>query len=1546
MTCLSIAMRELYFRISVLILTCWSTGSYGQLGPGGVSVETGTLNGCGGSAESTCGVWLDASTLTSIANGDNVTNWPDVSTSADCDNATVPGGALPPIYRNDPSGTINGLPTITFADGKYFVLSSSDDLNTTRVTYDKMVFLAFRTSEDVNTKQTVYEEGGTVRGFNIMIDDGLVIVGAYDKQVDNDGGVSGNSDNTPAWGYSYVSRTIQPNTTYILTAQFKATTPGVIGNNANYFLRGWLNGVSFGGPGALVSDGSFSGFPGNNQVGSLFDHPNPCGVGAVNDDTVDREQVVNNGSGSWPFKGKLAELCYYKDETSETQRIIIENYLASKYVANIVQNDFYSYEFLYGKDLIGVGRIVNPESHNLSQGRNPFRISAQTLSTSANQFCMMAHNGANNAWTDEDVPNDSENIERLERVWRVDRSNFVSSLNFEVDEDKLPAPPSGYNSSNARLVLLIDQTNQFLPDFSESTTIVRELSTLGATAPFDYESIIDFADGAFFTFAWLKPEVNLVLDETFELEDDPAPAQFTTNYQIQLNYSPIGNIGGYDVTYTLQDISATRGVDYDFGDGVQTTATINIPVNQNSVNIPVQIINDDVAEDPSTELFRLILMSGSPSLTIGQKDTLDVTIYDDDPDPKFTFSNAASIVNENVGTHNVTILRTGDTDGVASLRVRTIGANTTALSSASGDDPDDYDFTNFQVINFASGQSSATVSIDINDDVIDEEDSENVRLRIYNFIGDVAAGNILDHDVEIVDNDIPIASFASPSQSGSETQSAPSLLVTLDPISSRVVTVDFSMFAGTATITQDFDGASSGFVTFAPFTDEAFIGPFFVYTDADDNEGPETVDFEISVTTPEGGSGVATFDELTYIITDYTEFEWKGIAGVGEQSDNIIWIDAMQESLGDAATLANRSPLVLDIDQQPNPATVIANGINGHQALDFNGSGTPANADVYEIENSDKINTAGTVDKLSYFFTFLPDVVPTPATTNTANTTNSRLIYEQGGGTRGTSIYLYNNRLYFHAWNNADDDGGDDTMTTDTIEGNQAPWGHDGTSSRSYWARSAQDIIPGQAYIVSCHYENFSSEPLKVYVNGRKGGTNSSSAPSSGYNSFGVGRLWGHAGLIGLGAPINGSRYHFWNGSPSDRSSAFDGKIGEFISFHEPQLNEARRVIIENYLSAKWDIELTGTDTPQIWDLNDSEQGNFSNQVAAVGRAGTSGGSHNNSEGPNAILQVKVNDGDLAADSYIAWGHNNESLINSWPVSDPDQGNVLPAGIQERSGQVWKFFETGTVPDMDVLINFSASANADTLVTYLPNTYLKLLVHSNTDPQDFSNATVYDADNILSGGVAQFLDIPVTNGMYIALGNTSDYLNVPLPIELFSFDARLNEPVVNIDWSTATETNNDYFVVERAGDDLVWKSIMQVQGAGNSSSMISYHEVDREPLNGVSYYRLKQVDFDGHFEYSDVVSVLRTGKQVENDLYIFPNPSSIGSVFVSIPGERSDEVIGDISLYNIAGTKVWEERAVFSGGQYELNYGDMPAGVYLIQVQTQEYNLTKKLVVR
>jgi hypothetical protein len=105
----------------------------------------------------------------------------------------------------------------------------------------------------------------------------------------------------------------------------------------------------------------------------------------------------------------------------------------------------------------------------------------------------------------------------------------------------------------------------------------------------------------------------------------------------------------------------------------------------------------------------------------------------------------------------------------------------------------------------------------------------------------------------------------------------------------------------------------------------------------------------------------------------------------------------------------------------------------------------------------------------------------------------------------------------------------------------------------------------------------------------------------------------------------------------------------------------------------------------------------------------------------------------------------------------------------------------------------------------------------------------------------------------------------PLPIELISFDGEVLggdiHPVVMIDWVVASQVNNDYYEVQRSVDVENWKTISTVTGAGNSNTQMSYSILDDNPLHGVSYYRLKQTDYDGQTESFNPISIIISSEE-------------------------------------------------------------------------------------
>lgn len=103
-------------------------------------------------------------------------------------------------------------------------------------------------------------------------------------------------------------------------------------------------------------------------------------------------------------------------------------------------------------------------------------------------------------------------------------------------------------------------------------------------------------------------------------------------------------------------------------------------------------------------------------------------------------------------------------------------------------------------------------------------------------------------------------------------------------------------------------------------------------------------------------------------------------------------------------------------------------------------------------------------------------------------------------------------------------------------------------------------------------------------------------------------------------------------------------------------------------------------------------------------------------------------------------------------------------------------------------------------------------------------------------------------------GTCSSSYQDPLPIELLSFNCRGTGEYVIIDWSTASETNNDYFTIERSNDAIYFVNVSIVRGAGNSTSIKTYNIKDLSPSKGINYYRLRQTDYDGKTEVSAIVA--------------------------------------------------------------------------------------------
>lgn len=188
-----------------------------------------------------------------------------------------------------------------------------------------------------------------------------------------------------------------------------------------------------------------------------------------------------------------------------------------------------------------------------------------------------------------------------------------------------------------------------------------------------------------------------------------------------------------------------------------------------------------------------------------------------------------------------------------------------------------------------------------------------------------------------------------------------------------------------------------------------------------------------------------------------------------------------------------------------------------------------------------------------------------------------------------------------------------------------------------------------------------------------------------------------------------------------------------------------------------------------------------------------------------------------------------------------------------------------------------------------------------------------------------------------------------LPIELVSFTAQFINGQVKIDWTTAAEINNDYFTIERSADGLSFETILTISGQGNSSQLVNYTEFDYSPLEGISYYRLKQTDYDGQFSYSNIVGVNSTALKSSSQVNVFPNPFALneGILTIQVTDFNSDENIS-IQVIDITGRVVYEsiENSGSDSFLRTVQFSrDITKGTYLVIISNNYERQINKLLV-
>ncbi|MBK8194640.1 MAG: T9SS type A sorting domain-containing protein [Lewinellaceae bacterium] len=170
-----------------------------------------------------------------------------------------------------------------------------------------------------------------------------------------------------------------------------------------------------------------------------------------------------------------------------------------------------------------------------------------------------------------------------------------------------------------------------------------------------------------------------------------------------------------------------------------------------------------------------------------------------------------------------------------------------------------------------------------------------------------------------------------------------------------------------------------------------------------------------------------------------------------------------------------------------------------------------------------------------------------------------------------------------------------------------------------------------------------------------------------------------------------------------------------------------------------------------------------------------------------------------------------------------------------------------------------------------------------------------------------------------------------LPVKLTDFKALIHSEGVRLFWSTATEKDNLGYDIERSGDNRNWTTLGFVPGNGTSASPNTYDFMDRDPLAGVNYYRLKQMDTDGKYEYSPMVIADVRANALSFEVY--PNPSTTGALTFRTVSQIDGEAL--LEMFDWVGYKVYKEQIqLFQGTMaYPVSMATYPKGTYTARLE-------------
>jgi hypothetical protein len=1050
--------------------------------------------------------------------------------------------------------------------------------------------------------------------------------------------------------------------------------------------------------------------------------------------TLGSNNVNSSTDATQNFPGNIAEVLFYDRVVDDAERTIIENYLSSKYGIGLTAGDKYSHDGTYDTDVAGIGRATSSETH-LSSNSSILEFSTGSFAADGD-YVMVGHDGASKSSfgyeSTEPVNGLSGNAERMAREWRADFTSIsgTKTVTVSVSGGDLPSKQAGYE-----YLLFVDSGDAFNNSL-ETYTLKDGGGGSCEQGDATCSATVSLSDDDYLTIGAGKRVVNFTTTSGSALENTSASPNASVTAKLNLPY-PASSGTSVDVAFTSTgDIASPAGIqesgggndngDYEASGSDYSAESSPVTIAAGASTEDISLTLSDDGDIEQTEKFEVVADGASTTNAgVGADDRFVFSILDDDEPRDVQFADSDYTDNTDndpnysptstegdggtVRTEQFTVQLVQDGNGetaatgapCTSVKFTVDGASTATVGTDLSDPTIDFRIKNesdpggtcpaYQErlsategrVYFGDGASDATLKLEINEDDIDDASSEDIILNLDSPISSALATSKRQTTFAISDDDsAPAVQFAQSSSSGDESTS-PTLTVNLSSQAGQEVTVNFGLDTETSTDPEE--------------------------TTATQGAGN---DFTIDTSSPLSFPVGTTSQTISITVNDDDE---------AELAEDVV-IDLSSPSGAALGTPDSHTYTIKDNDA----AAIGSSGPGGVGGTD--GAGDQklklwlrAN-DLSLSDGSDVSSWADASGQGNGASQSTASEQPTYRT----NVLNGRAVVELDGSddrmklgdnfdTKETSIFVVANKT----------STGSDYQTLLATERRLILGRGQGTNQWAAWYDGAylSGITLNSTYRILSH-RGRSATDHGLHTDGGNAKTFSNGAYIS-----------GKAGTLGSN---NG-------GSESNTSQHYPGNVAE-VTYYSASLNDTRRVLVENYLSAKYDIALDGGNK---YAGDDGGSGNYDRGVFGIGRT-SSNDFHIAAETDG--LRFELNTG-LDNDDYLLAGHRTS--VNAVNASDISGVSGTLEGRFERAWYT-DLTDGGTGLTVDVtfdLSNAGLEGPAGDAANYI-------LVQRTADTNNDWSAVQNGADAV-TGDEITFNGVSLTDGQEITLA-TTDAANSPL----------------------------------------------------------------------------------------------------------------------------------------------------------------------------------------